>query len=306
MRAHAHNPRAVGAGASSKCQFQLTMMDELPLAARREMARVERKLKRQARVLDVGCGTASHLAALAEYGAVTGVDFSARVVELCKELYAEGGVTYVQGDARDLSMFESGSFDVILDKGCVDCFVSSETATYEQRNAYLSEVARLLDPGCGVFVLCSVCGVDIVTLMTSAIANRSEDDRCGATREPMDAWEIARSAEDMDEAQRFVVKQIISSNQKHIFRCVPWGRDLEDEAGPVSVLSPRPEPIRAATPDDGDFDDATSVNLTLAEGIFCGACAALVAKLHPIPAGGRKIMPNCPRCRANVRRFAMS
>ena len=83
-------------------------------AARREMRRVERATGRPARVLDVGCGTATHLAELGAFGAVTGVDFSPRVVEACRESDPEGRATYVCADALDLP-FEAGSFDVVLD-----------------------------------------------------------------------------------------------------------------------------------------------------------------------------------------------
>ena len=271
-------------------------------AARREMRRVERATGRPARVLDVGCGTATHLAELGAFGAVTGVDFSPRVVEACRESDPEGRATYVCADALDLP-FEAGSFDVVLDKGCLDCFVSSETARYAPRDRYLCEVARVLGDG-GVFVVTSVCGADVVSLLSDGVANRCAEATAGATRPPADAWEVARSpggggaisGSDAGD-QRFDVLQIVATRQKHVFRCAPRG-----------AAAPAGDDGAARVDDEGDadFDDATSARLTLADGLFCGACARRVSDLLPIPDGGRAVPKACPGCGAGVRRFAMS
>lgn len=271
-------------------------------AARREMRRVERATGRPARVLDVGCGTATHLAELGAFGAVTGLDFSRRVVEACRESDPEGRATYVCADALDLP-FEAGSFDVVLDKGCLDCFVSSETARYAPRDRYLCEVARVLGDG-GVFVVTSVCGADVVSLLSDGVANRCAEATAGATRPPADAWEVARSpggggaigGSDAGD-QRFDVLQIVATRQKHVFRCAPRG-----------AAAPAGDDGAARVDDEGDadFDDATSARLTLADGLFCGACARRVSDLLPIPDGGRAVPKACPGCGAGVRRFAMS
>jgi demethylmenaquinone methyltransferase/2-methoxy-6-polyprenyl-1,4-benzoquinol methylase len=63
----------------------------------------------RARVLDVGCGTGDlALAALAEGGRVTGVDFSERMLERARE--KSGEIEWVPGDALALP-FADGSFD---------------------------------------------------------------------------------------------------------------------------------------------------------------------------------------------------
>ena len=103
-------------------------------ACRREL----RRLKGRGRVLDVGCGTASHLSALAKYADVTGVDFSETVINANKA--REEGVTYLVEDASSLSSLEDNSFDIVLDKGCLDCFVSAPDASFARRDAFLRSV----------------------------------------------------------------------------------------------------------------------------------------------------------------------
>ena len=271
-------------------------------AASREVARVEGALGRRARVLDVGCGTATHLVALAARADVTGVDFSPRVVELCREFDEGGAVSYVCADATALP-FGDASFDVVLDKGCLDCFVSSETAAFDRRERYLREVARVLDPAVGVFVVTSVCGADVVSLLGDAVANRCAEATAGATRPPADAWERARTAPDAADATRFDVLQVVATRSKHVFRCVPQGRTLEaQKKTPGGLAADAP----GGHDDDADFEDLTSESLSLDDGLFCGACAHRVSDLLPIPAGGRPVPANCPSCGAPLRRFAMS
>ena len=91
--------------------------------------------------------------------------------------------------------------------------------------------------------------------------------------------------------------QIVATRQKHVFRCAPRG-----------AAAPARDDGAARVDDEGDadFDDATSARLTLAAGLFCGACARRVSALLPIPDGGRAVPKACPGCGAGVRRFAMS
>ena len=155
-------------------------------ACRREL----RRLKGRGRVLDVGCGTASHLAALAKYADVTGVDFSETVINANKA--RQEGVTYLVEDASSLSSLEDNSFDVVLDKGCLDCFVSAPDASFARRDAFLCSVQRVLDDG-GVYLCMPVCGVDVVTLLTTGAAKRAKPDVAGSISDERDAWETQRS-----------------------------------------------------------------------------------------------------------------
>ena len=177
-------------------------------AARRELTRIK---GRKGRVLDVGCGTASHLAALAKHADVTGVDFSETVIAANNA--REEGVTYVCEDVSKLS-FEDGSFDVILDKGCLDCFVSAPDASFARREAFLRSVTRVLAKG-GVYVCMPVCGVDVVTLLNYGVACRAAPGVSGVAPLAGDDWEARRSG---NGACTFEVLQIVASQQKHLFR----------------------------------------------------------------------------------------
>ena len=253
-------------------------------ACRREL----RRFKRRGRVLDVGCGTASHLSALAQHADVTGVDFSETVISANNA--RKEGVIYLVEDASSLSSLEDNSFDVVLDKGCLDCFVSAPDASFARRDAFLRSVQRVLDDG-GVYLCMPVCGVDVVTLLTTGLAKRAKPDVAGAISDERDAWEVQRSGEN---GCAFDILQIVASQQKHLFRCAPRGND-------VAALCAQLEGL-AADDDAGDFDDAPSTALTLRRGFFCGSCGGEVAALQfplIVPAA-------CPNCRADVRRFAMS
>ena len=113
-------------------------------------------------------------------------------------------------------------FDVVLDKGCLDCFVSAPDASFARRDAFLRSVQRVLDAD-GVYLCMPVCGVDVVTLLTTGAAKRAKPDVAGAISDKRDAWERQRSGEN---GCAFEVLQIIASQQKHLFRCAPRGNDV--------------------------------------------------------------------------------
>jgi ubiquinone/menaquinone biosynthesis C-methylase UbiE len=86
-------------------------------------------------LLDIGCGTGSYSAALAERGwDVTGVDVSADMLRRAKAR----GVRTVQADASSLP-FEDSSFDA-----AVSIFTSTDVDDLE---AVVREVVRVLRPG---------------------------------------------------------------------------------------------------------------------------------------------------------------
>jgi SAM-dependent methyltransferase len=98
------------------------------------------------RVLDAGCGEGRFARMLAERGAaVTGIDFSHRMIELAREAEEREprGIEYQQADMADLGSFEDGAFDIAV------AYLSViDVARYEEA---LKEVSRVLKPG-GQFV----------------------------------------------------------------------------------------------------------------------------------------------------------
>jgi len=100
------------------------------------------------RVLDVGCGEGYCTREMASRGPsqITGIDLSAKMVELAKkrELETPLGIRYEQGDCRELD-FEGGSFDLVL-----AVFVFSYVGVEDMTQAF-KEIRRMIAPG-GRFV----------------------------------------------------------------------------------------------------------------------------------------------------------
>ena len=213
-----------------------------------DFGRRKGKRTRDLHVLDVGCGTATHLFDLARDGfQVTGCDFSKRTVAFAEKFGLEelgpgvvhvrkredtlggergvggvaaaaaaaeaaetdapssspspssaalsdavddegdaaaganpngGSLRFVVADARSLP-FPDDSFDVILDKGCLDCFISGTGAA--DVGKYLREAARVLRPG-GALLLIPVNGCDIVSLLHRGEVRRNESFAIGRER----------------------------------------------------------------------------------------------------------------------------
>ena len=102
------------------------------------------------RVLDIGCGTGDLAIWLAERGrTVTGVDFLAAPLEQARAKAAARGVevNFLQMDALAVGEIPE-RFDAATDCGLFHSFDDSGRA------AYVAALARLLEPGARLFVLC--------------------------------------------------------------------------------------------------------------------------------------------------------
>lgn len=97
-------------------------------------------LRRRARILEVGCGTGSLLAALRERGhEVVGLDLSSRFCDFARRTY---GVEVIEADLLDVALLPA-SFDAVVAMGTV-----SNLGDFA---ACLSRIRELLRPG-GVFI----------------------------------------------------------------------------------------------------------------------------------------------------------
>lgn len=95
----------------------------------------------EARMLDIGVGggrTTGYF--LDRVGSYVGIDYSQGLVEACRERFPGADVSL--GDARDLSRFPDGSFDVVLFS-----FNGIDYVSQQGRLRVLSEVRRVLAAG---------------------------------------------------------------------------------------------------------------------------------------------------------------
>jgi SAM-dependent methyltransferase len=92
------------------------------------------------RVLDLGCGGGRTSARLHQMAAeYVGLDCSARMIDTCKQRYPN--FTFVQGDARELSLFCDSSFEFVMFS-----FNGIDSMGHANRLKVLREVFRVLRP----------------------------------------------------------------------------------------------------------------------------------------------------------------
>jgi ubiquinone/menaquinone biosynthesis C-methylase UbiE len=92
-------------------------------------------------VLEVGSGRGGGASFVSRYlkpNSMTGVDYSAKAVALCRNRHKEKGLAFVQGDAESLPC-EANSFDVVINVESSHCYGSMPK--------FLAEVKRVLRPG---------------------------------------------------------------------------------------------------------------------------------------------------------------
>lgn len=86
------------------------------------------------------------------YRDVVNIDISSVVIEAMQKKYQDRPeLKYIKMDIRDMSAFESGSFDAVIDKGTLDSLMCGHNA---QQNAtkMLEEVGRVLKDR-GIYIL---------------------------------------------------------------------------------------------------------------------------------------------------------
>jgi ubiquinone/menaquinone biosynthesis C-methylase UbiE len=85
---------------------------------------------------------------------ITNIDTSSVAVKTMSEKYRErfDGMVYSQMDVRSMDLMD-GRFNIVLDKGTLDCILCGEASTLNVQKA-LNEISRVLDNK-GVFICIS-------------------------------------------------------------------------------------------------------------------------------------------------------
>lgn len=103
------------------------------------------------RLLDAGCGTGEHTVLAAGLGLdATGIDVDRTALARAEGKAAERGLEarFIQFDARELSRFDSGPFDTVL-----DCALF-HSLTGDDRDRYVAGLQAVLRPGGRLLLLC--------------------------------------------------------------------------------------------------------------------------------------------------------
>ncbi|KDP27990.1 hypothetical protein JCGZ_19070 [Jatropha curcas] len=103
------------------------------------------------RVLVIGCGNSAFSEGMVDdgYEDVVNVDISSVVINAMQNKYSNRPqLKYIQMDVRDMSAFQTGSFDAVIDKGTLDSIMCGE----QNAVSMLEETWRVLKDK-GVYIL---------------------------------------------------------------------------------------------------------------------------------------------------------
>lgn len=92
-------------------------------------------------VLEVGCGRGGGASFLSRYhqpAAMTGLDYSQKVIRYCQKNRSQNALTFVHGKAESLP-FDDAQFDTVVNVESSHC--------YGSMSAFLDQVKRVLKPG---------------------------------------------------------------------------------------------------------------------------------------------------------------
>ena len=241
------------------------------------------------------------------WGNLVGVDFVESAMEAMNARALEEfgsigsgdeapSIHFHAADARDMSpaLGSSASFDVVFDKGCLDCFVSGDGEGDISR--YLREVARVLRERDGRALFVSVNGADVVEMLRSQGRNLREDSHCiqPAAGNPSAAarakWRAKKQqsaatqkgddgpgGEGRRERGRVLeLLAIYAYEQKHCYVC----RSVDPSVSGTECASGSPQSKGTIT-------------------IHCGVCRSRSWAYPDFPA-------ECPQCANKLQRFALS
>lgn len=105
------------------------------------------KTRNATQVLEVGCGTAPNLLFAAQQGfSVSGLDASARAIEVARTRFADAGLSARLEVGNFASLpFADAFFDLVIDRGAITC------SSFTGARQCLEEIVRVVRPGGRLF-----------------------------------------------------------------------------------------------------------------------------------------------------------
>lgn len=111
-------------------------------------------ISRHQRILVTGCGNSALGEGMVNdgYEDVVNVDISSVVIEAMQKKYQDlPQLKYIEMDVRDMSSFQTGSFDAVLDKGTLDSIMCGSNSRVNVTKM-LKEIGRVLNDK-GVYIM---------------------------------------------------------------------------------------------------------------------------------------------------------
>ncbi len=125
-----------------------------------------------------------------------GVDLDENAIKFCNKNYPHQGLSFVQGDAQNLSFLPDHSFDIILN--------NESSHRYPRMDLFLKEVHRLLRPG-GYFLFSDFRNDEKMENLKQLVGS------CGlkVLREKDITSNVVKALEADDQRKRLLVKKLI-------------------------------------------------------------------------------------------------
>lgn len=117
---------------------------------------MELNVPRDAKILNVGCGTSTFSEDMSDngYKDITNIDASIVCIKQMQKLHKDRpNLKFLLMDVCNMKDFSDASFDLVIDKACFDSIVCSDESL-QNSDAMLTEISRILKPD-GFYVMIS-------------------------------------------------------------------------------------------------------------------------------------------------------
>lgn len=183
------------------------------------------------KVLDIGCGAGRTTELLHRLDVqYTGIDYSTNMVSQCRDRFPDARCLHV--DARDMSGFDSGTFDLVLfSNNGLDCL------THEDRIQALREIHRVLTAG-GHFVFSSHNRQYRNAIVHPKLELSLDPGR--QLRAVVRFWRRTRNHRRNIRLQRFERDYWILNDRAHLYSLLTYYTDLRTQADQLRDLGFEP------------------------------------------------------------------